>query len=351
MKARRKVLMIVLTAVVAIVPCAVLFGQQAPKPLTNDDVISMAQGQVAESIIVSTIQSLPGKFDVSPDALIALHKAGVTEAEMNAIMAASAGGRSPNGDAPLANADNPSGSATKTKSRLPVISIVQDGSEQRLPLEKTHLSQTRNKPVSMGKLAADTVMLQGMQSTTNSAAWAVASHTGSLASGPLLQAGWSVAGVLGQRKPEVTYVWGITNPASLNIAKVDALQVSVDFSALPGINPDEFEPALVKLTPAQNAIRLVGATRGKEDALSNSATEWELYSGFVEDRVNIQAQKLGSGRYLLSPATPLLPGEYGVVLRPISKSKKFSGGDVARNQGDGFMFNSVWSFQVPIDAQ
>lgn len=117
--------------------------------------------------------------------------------------------------------------------------------------------------------------------------------------------------------------------------------MSVTFLSVPGINPDEFEPAIVKLTPAQNALRLVGATRGKEDALSNSAVEWEVYSGFLEDRVKIQSQKLGPGQYRISPASALLPGEYGVVLRPISKNKKFSGGDVARAQGEGLMFDSV----------
>ena len=44
-------------------------------------------------------------------------------------------------------------------------------------------------------------------------------------------------------------------------------------------------------------------------------------------------------------------GEYAVVLRPISKSKKFSGGDVARAQGDGMVFDSVWSFQIPQGAK
>jgi len=47
----------------------------------------------------------------------------------------------------------------------------------------------------------------------------------------------------------------------------------------------------------------------------------------------------------------LAAGEYGVVLRPVSKSKNFSGGDVLRAQGDGLMFDAVWTFQIPEDAQ
>ena len=31
--------------------------------------------------------------------------------------------------------------------------------------------------------------------------------------------------------------------------------------------------------------------------------------------------------------------------------RTFSGGDVARAQGDGLMFDAVWTFQIPEDAQ
>jgi hypothetical protein len=46
-----------------------------------------------------------------------------------------------------------------------------------------------------------------------------------------------------------------------------------------------------------------------------------------------------------------MPGEYAVVLRPVSKTKKFSGGDVARAQGDGLIFDAAWTFQVGENAE
>jgi hypothetical protein len=125
---------------------------------------------------------------------------------------------------------------------------------------------------------------------------------------------------------------------------------SVDFANMPGVSPDEFEPAIVKLTPAQNTCRIVGATQGKENAQSSAAADWQIYSSFLEERVAVNAQKIKTGRYKISPSSPLLPGEYAVVLRPVSKSKTFSGGDVARGQGDGLMFDAVWSFQIATDA-
>jgi hypothetical protein len=39
------------------------------------------------------------------------------------------------------------------------------------------------------------------------------------------------------------------------------------------------------------------------------------------------------------------------LLRPISKDKKFSGGDVARAQGDGLMFDAIWTFQISDTAE
>jgi hypothetical protein len=40
-----------------------------------------------------------------------------------------------------------------------------------------------------------------------------------------------------------------------------------------------------------------------------------------------------------------------VVLRPVTKDKKFSGGDVGRAQGDGLMFDAAWTFQISDDAE
>lgn len=332
----------------------VSFAQDTPTALTNKDIIGMVRSGLGEVAIVATIRSNPANYDLSPDGLIKLHVAKVTEAEMSAMMSASEKG-APVAAAPPApilpsapptpTADA-APAATKTKSRIPVIAYIQNGAEQRMPLEKTQLAQTKNKPVSMGKLAAD----GGMQGTMSTATADIASHTG-IAGGAVSGIGSAFGSVLGQRKPEVTYVWAVASAVSATVLSSDSPQFSINFSTMPGINPDDFEPQIVKLTPAQNSMRLVGASRGKEDALADSAVNWQVYSGFVEDRVKIQSKKLGPGQYQISPVTQLLPGEYGVVMRPVSKDKKFSGGDVMRAQGDGLMFDAVWSFQVSTEGE
>jgi hypothetical protein len=156
---------------------------------------------------------------------------------------------------------------------------------------------------------------------------------------------------MSHRTPTVTYVWGVPNPASTNVVQTTAPAFTLDFSRALGVNPEDYEPAIVKLTPAQNTCRIVGATQGKADVRSSPAADWQMYSHFLEERVATHAQKLAAGKYKLTPAAELMPGEYAVVLRPISKEKKFSGGDVARAQGDGLMFDALWSFRISDSAE
>ena len=242
--------------------------------------------------------------------------------------------------------------AAKPRWQMPTVTLVQDAGSQELAREKTQLAETKTKPTSMTSLAGDSAVTQGIQAGVNDAAWSAASHMNNAVGGTAVQQGGSIlGGMLGSRKPTVTYVWGVPGPASSNVLQTTTPKFSVGFARAPGVNPDDFAPEIVKLTPAQNTCRLIGATRGKEDARSHDAADWEIYSSFVEDRVPVNLQKTNAGEYQMSPQTALLPGEYAVVLRPVSKTEKFSGGDVARGQGAGMIFDTVWTFQVSENAQ
>jgi hypothetical protein len=242
--------------------------------------------------------------------------------------------------------------AQAAQSGMPSVAVLQGTATQELPLEKTQLAETKTKPTSMTALAGDSAMTQAIQVGVGDVAATAASHVhSSLGGSAMEQAGGIFSGMLSRRQPTVTYVWGVPNPASANVLQTSTPKFSVNFANTPGVNPAEFAPEIVKLTPAQNTCRLVGATQGKEDARSRDAADWKIYSQFLEDPVAAAVQKIKTGEYRISPASALLPGEYAVVLRPISKSMKFSGGDVARAQGNGLMFDSVWSFQVSPDAK
>jgi hypothetical protein len=63
-----------------------LAAQQA---LNNDSVIKMVKAGLSDDVIVATINANPGAYDASPDGLIALKQAGVTNKVIDAIVAKS----------------------------------------------------------------------------------------------------------------------------------------------------------------------------------------------------------------------------------------------------------------------
>ena len=357
MKKTRSVLLFVVLVLSSAAFCRISPAQQPQKPLTNAGVIKMVKAKLLESVVVAAIQSSPANYDISPDGLIALQKAGVTQNEMDAIVAAQKAANGGGAAAAPANADAGGGSpgpAAESGPRwqMPSVTLEQSGNSQALPLEKTQLAETKTKPTSMASLAGDSAVTEGIQAGVNDASWSAASHINNGVGGSaVMQAGGIFGGMMARRQPTVTYVWGVPGPTSANVLQTATPTFSVNFAKAPGVNPNDFAPEIVRLTPAQNTCRLVGATRGKEDARSHDAADWEIYSSFVEDRVAVNLQKTAAGEYQMSPQSALLPGEYAVVLRPVSKTEKFFGGDVARNQRGGMMFNSLWSFQVSDNTQ
>src|SRR5580765_6127468 len=119
----------------------VLVSQQAPKPLTNDDVTTMVNSGMPESVVVSAIQSRAGKFSTSTSELVRLHKAGVTENELNAMIAASSKGSS---SSPAPSGPAPSVTPSAPKSRMPTLFVTAGGNTQELHLEK--LSWRKPRP-------------------------------------------------------------------------------------------------------------------------------------------------------------------------------------------------------------
>ena len=352
----RRTLAVAVVAFFILTAGAVHARQGQKPPLTNADVAKMVQAGLSESVIVATIQANPGNYDTSSDAMIKLKSAGVTDSEMKAMLATR---QTANGGAAADAANAGGGGATATPAvapgprwQMPTVAVLQNGAAQQLPMEKTQLAETKTKPQSLASLAGDSAVTQGIQAGVSDVSWAAASHMNSAVGGSAVQqAGGIFGGMMTRRQPMVTYVWGVPAPASPNVLQTATPKFSVDFAKAPGVNPEEFAPEIVKLTPAQNTCRLAGATQGKEDARSHDAADWKIYSSFVEDRVGVNLQKTAAGQYEMSPQSPLLPGEYAVVLRPVSKDEKFSGGDVARAQGPGLMFDILWSFQVADTAQ
>jgi hypothetical protein len=70
-------------------------SQEPPRILTNTDIVNMAKSGIGEQIIILTIQKGPTKFDTSPEALIQLKTAGVSDAVLNAMLTVSPAAAAP----------------------------------------------------------------------------------------------------------------------------------------------------------------------------------------------------------------------------------------------------------------
>src|SRR5215467_5954127 len=71
------------------VVCILIIGATAQgKPLTNADIIKMSKAGLGDDIIVTQIENSNNELDDSPDALIALKTAGVTQKVIAAVQKA-----------------------------------------------------------------------------------------------------------------------------------------------------------------------------------------------------------------------------------------------------------------------
>jgi hypothetical protein len=75
-----------------LVLCPVLVAQET---LTNDSVVKLVKAGLSEDLVVTTINSSPGKYDTSANALIALKKAGAGDKVVAAIILKASGTPAP----------------------------------------------------------------------------------------------------------------------------------------------------------------------------------------------------------------------------------------------------------------
>ena len=142
----------------------------------------------------------------------------------------------------------------------------------------------------------------------------------------------------------MTYVWGLPGRKSAReLADPDPI-FQLNYGDIPGVDPDAFEPAIVKLVQTPDNYRLVGATRSKlntRNMMSGSGPENGKW--IFEDRWPTRVYKEDRGFYVLRVDQPLEPGEYAVVLRPVKGYKATPSG----LGGHAQVFYSVWDFSVP----
>jgi hypothetical protein len=325
-----------------------LCAQIAPKPLSNDDVIAMVKGGLGENTIIGAIQSQQSSFDISAMGLLHLKSSGVNPKIMDAMLTAAR--RKPAPEEPAATPQAAAPMPPPLDSGLPLVTM---GAGKVLPAGHAQVVQTKAKASTLNALAADGALSQTLNSVTQGLATAGMMHPGSamaptaMMAMPMVGPALMGASLFSQHhKPTVTEVWALPGQKAETSLTNNQPSFEVHFANVPGVNPDEYEPVLLKLEPTTNNFRLVGATQAKQDAMESATADWGLYASFVEERLAINSKKVASGEYQLQTPQPLSAGQYGIALRPLNKDKKYSGAGMAQNVGDGLIFSTVWSFEM-----
>jgi hypothetical protein len=320
----------------------------------------MVKSLLPETVILSAIKTNQTNFDVSANGLISLKKAGVTAKVMEAMLdaantkksavtAAPDAGPAGGSSAPAVGGTAAAG-VMPAPAWQPTVLSAQGSTKVNLSAEGTYIVQTKTKPTSLAALATDKALNDTLQAGMQTAQQKLLAK----ASGPMalaaLNPGVAVfSGLLSHRaqQAKVTYVWALNGGNAASGVAGSSPSFEVNYAGLPGVNPEEFLPVIVKLVPTPQAnFRLVGATEAASSAEQSTQRNWPVYSSFVEEHIDAQVAKISSGHAQLKPAAALAAGEYAIALRPVDKSHKFSGEEIEKNQAEGLLFNYAWSFSV-----
>jgi len=144
--------------------------------------------------------------------------------------------------------------------------------------------------------------------------------------------------------PKMTYVWGLPGRKSSHELNDTSPLFELTYGEIPGVDPDAYEPTLLHLVQSKDNFRLVGATQMKMTAKNmRNGGGPENGKWIDEDRWPCHVNKEERGFYVLRVDSPLEPGEYAVVLRPVKGYKSASSG----LGGHAQVFYSVWDFSIP----
>jgi hypothetical protein len=110
------------TRLLVLFTCAAAALSVAQSALTNDDIIKMAKAGLSESILVTTINSQPGKYSTSVNDLVALKSAGVGDKAIAAMISAGSG-------APVAAASAPAAAPSSSPSAAPADTDIPQGAD------------------------------------------------------------------------------------------------------------------------------------------------------------------------------------------------------------------------------
>ena len=366
------------------VVCAVILlsiwagAQQPAHPLKNDDIIKMIHDGFDENVIVAVVESSSTEFDVSINDLTSLKAAGVTGRVMEAMLKAEAKKRQASA-APLptqsANSNTPAatlvpspataamggniqqmmaaamsigsggmpgmGNGMLDTRQLPPLTLITDVARQQARPSIAQIANTKTSGDGMpGAGSQATGMLMGL----GRQALSFGAIGGGMFAGPGAGVAMSMIGGFGgmghhHGLPKVTYVWALPGQQSATAVTSNKPRFEMSFGSLLGIDPDAYEPQLIKLVNSKDNWRLVGATKTTMGQLGT-----EAYEKITESRIAVKSERLARGQVQFQPKQPLDRGEYAVVLRAIHPGKRAEGS--LGGGAETSIFFAVWDFSI-----
>lgn len=294
----------------------------------NEDVLAMVRAEFSESTIIAAIDANETRFDVSPRALVELKQEGVPESVIEAMLAAAAAKRQAAASTAVAEPAVPPAETSVTQppqglgspeQRAGVPTIVWRGPTQ-LPNaapQPDHVPTVwlvdGDVKVPLDPTVAQIALTDGSRGAALKTLKGLAGRALRFAH-PALGVAGSFGGLFGANDREMTVVWALLGPSSTRTLAGNAV-FEVMYDGIPGLNPDEYRPAIVQLVPTSDNFRLVGAA---ETSLRNAG----LPSGpITEERVEAEITQIGRGHYQVGLMQPLAPGEYALVLRPTTEPR------------------------------
>lgn len=281
--------------------------------------------------------------------------AGAAEAlKYQKLLNALSGGTGANG-LPSSDGGNANGPATNPPAspfgQLLRAARVQNDAKQNLPAGTVVIAPSKKaKGNSLAALAAETLGGE-LANIAMSAAGAAAMSGGPNAAKTLMMMapGLNIAqgvmsGVLAVRKPTVTYVWTLPGRTAATALPTSTPKFEVVYGDVPGVDPDEYQPVILKLEQTRDNWRLMSAAKGKG---SDAAGQGSFNpASFIQETIPARMDKLGRGHVQIEPEKPLEAGEYALVLRPIPPTQKASRKDAALIQGVSFILSAAWDFSI-----
>lgn len=341
-------------------------GRTRPKPaakpdqpsepaMTNDDVAKMVVAGLSDAIIANSIKlAKVRQFDLSPAGLIKLKSDGVPDSIVAIMQDPSAPLPEPKPQVVQAPAPAPPAPKVEELPQQPYVMVLTPSRTSVLKKASVQIAATKAKGDDLASVAMNDAITGALP---DAGAVALGNVAGSMAVAGMGTAAVPFVGgaasamtsLLGRRKAQqkTNYVWALPGQASKTVLPARQTSFEIVFGDIPGVDPDEFEPALIKVQPTKNNWRLVGASEGVMDVNLAAGGAIDLYSHFVENRTTFaKLTKLGRGQVRIEMDDQITPGEYALVLRPIAKDKKFSEAAIASNQREGLVFNSAWDFSL-----